>query len=122
MGHSKSPTVYLVFRKPRPTETRANLPPNNGVSPFKGTTVKILSIRPAPPGAGGAVAHFDVEISDDIRLFGLRLSRREAGGHSVYAPNAAGRRAATFSYALVDQIAAAALAAIEELKPHEHAA
>jgi hypothetical protein len=84
--------------------------------------MRILSIRPAPEGAGGAVAHFDVEISDDIRLFGLRLSRREAGGHSVYAPNAMGRRAATFSYELVDQIAAAALAALEEQMPHERAA
>jgi hypothetical protein len=81
--------------------------------------VKILDLRPVPPGAGGALAHFDVEINEDIRLFGLRLSERSAGGHSVYAPNAMGRRCATFSYALVDQIAAAALAALEEQTPHD---
>lgn len=82
--------------------------------------MKILSIRPVPPGAGGAVAHFDVEINDDIRLFGLRLSERAAGGHSVYSPNAMGRRCATFSYKLVDQIAAAALAALKEQMPNDH--
>ncbi|MER9392216.1 MULTISPECIES: hypothetical protein [unclassified Mesorhizobium] len=81
--------------------------------------MKILSIKPEPPGSGNVVARFDIELSDDLRLFGLRLSHRSAGGHSVYAPNAMGSRCATFSYTLVDQIAAAALAALEEQKPHD---
>ena len=81
--------------------------------------MRILSLRPVPPGTGSALAHFDVELNDDIRLFGLRLSKRESGGHSVYAPNSMGRRAATFSYDLVAQIAAAALAALKEQTPHD---
>jgi hypothetical protein len=81
--------------------------------------LQILSIRPEPPGCGNVVARFDIELNDDLRLFGLRLSERTAGGHAVYAPNAMGHRCATFSYALVDQIASAALAALKEQKPHD---
>lgn len=81
--------------------------------------MKILDIRPEPPGSGRVIARFNVEISDDIRLFGLRLSERAAGGHAVYAPNAMGQRCATFSYPLVERIAAAALAALKEQMPHD---
>jgi len=35
--------------------------------------LKILSIKPEPPGSGSVIARFDIELSDDLRLFGLRL-------------------------------------------------
>ncbi|RUX51428.1 hypothetical protein EOA33_06315 [Mesorhizobium sp. M4A.F.Ca.ET.050.02.1.1] len=82
----------------------------------------IMDIRPEPPGYGQTVARFDIALSDELRLFGLRLKQRSAGGFSVYAPNADGQRCVTFSPALVDEIARAALAALEERKPHDRTA
>ncbi|RWO53699.1 hypothetical protein [Mesorhizobium sp.] len=79
----------------------------------------ILSIKPEPPGLGGVIARFDIALSDELRLFGLRLTERAAGGHAVYAANTMGRRSATFSPNLVEQISRAALAALKELKPHD---
>lgn len=82
--------------------------------------MRILSIRPEPPGGlGRTVARFDIALNDDLRLFGLRLTERAAGGHSVYSPNAHGARVATFSQDLVQEIACAALAALKELKPYD---
>jgi hypothetical protein len=81
--------------------------------------LQILSIQPEPPGCGNVVARFDVALTDELRLFGLRLTERSAGGYAVYAPNAMGRRCATFSPNLVEEIARAALAALKEQKPHD---
>lgn len=81
--------------------------------------MKIIACRPEPPGGfGNVVARADVEISEDLRVFNLKVSRRPAGGYSVYAPNAMGGRVITFSIALAQEIAAAALAALEEQKPY----
>ncbi|TIT18557.1 MAG: hypothetical protein E5W70_28835 [Mesorhizobium sp.] len=84
--------------------------------------MKILSIRPEPPGLGNIIARFDVALTDELRLFGLRLTERTAGGYAVYAPNAMGRRCATFSPNLVEEISRAALAALKELRPHDRSA
>ena len=81
--------------------------------------MRILSIRPAPPGSGSTLARFDLEMTEDLRIFNLRLTARSSGGHSVFAPNAMGARVATFSNRLVDQIASAALAALTELSPND---
>jgi hypothetical protein len=80
----------------------------------------IIDIKPEPPGSGSTIARFNVALNDDLRLFGLRLTERAAGGHAVYAPNAHGARVATFSPTLVDQISRAALAALEERMPHDN--
>ncbi|RUU45005.1 hypothetical protein EOC93_08735 [Mesorhizobium sp. M6A.T.Ce.TU.002.03.1.1] len=79
----------------------------------------ILSIKPEPPGCGNVIARFDVALTDELRLFGLRLTERTAGGYAVYAPNAMGRRCATFSEKLVHEIARAALAALKEPTPND---
>ncbi|TGT55112.1 hypothetical protein [Mesorhizobium sp. M8A.F.Ca.ET.167.01.1.1] len=84
--------------------------------------MQILRITPEPPGNGNVIARFDIALNDDIRLFGLRITERTAGGYSIYGPNAHGGRTVTFSYNLVDQMARAALAALEEQKPHVKAA
>ncbi|TIV98317.1 MAG: hypothetical protein E5V85_11730 [Mesorhizobium sp.] len=80
--------------------------------------MKILSCRPEPPGCGQTVARFDIALSDELRLFGLRLKRRATGGYAVHSPNANGVRVVTFSPNLVDEISRAALAALDERKPN----
>lgn len=80
--------------------------------------MQILWIKPEPPGSGSTVARFNVALNDDVRLFGLRLTGRRDGGYSVYAPNAGGTRVVTFSPSLVEEIARAAMAALE-LSPHD---
>lgn len=73
--------------------------------------MEILAIRPAAPG-GDVVARFDVELPDRLRLFGLTLKRARDGSLRVWAPNCAGRHAASFHPALATEIAQAALAAL----------
>lgn len=75
--------------------------------------MEILNIRPAPEGAGGrTVAHFDVQLTPEARLFNLRLVETPDGRRLVYAPNAFGERAATFSPTLSNELARAAGAAL----------
>ncbi|PWK65853.1 hypothetical protein C8K44_11568 [Aminobacter sp. AP02] len=75
----------------------------------------ILAIRPAPAGAGGrTLAHFDVQLTPDCRLFNLKL----VDGHSgrlVYAPNAFGERVATFSPSFANDLVRAAGVALGAL-------
>lgn len=82
--------------------------------------MQILSIRPEPPGAGSTVARFDLELSDQLRMFGLRLVRKPDGLRAIYAPNSGGARVVTFGATLVQEIANAAEAAIKGLSPHDH--
>ena len=85
--------------------------------------MKIISIRPAPPGTDGrAIAHFDVEITPDLRLMGLRLVETN-GRYLTYAPNSHGRPTATFSRHLANDLSRAASAALREgIAPNERAA
>ncbi|RWE49275.1 MAG: hypothetical protein EOS79_07610 [Mesorhizobium sp.] len=76
--------------------------------------MKVLDIRPAPPGVGRTVAHFDVQLTPDCRLYGLRLVEAGGGRHLTYAPNSHGIRVATFTRELADQISRAASAAWSE--------
>jgi hypothetical protein len=77
---------------------------------------------PQPGKAVRAVATFDVELSADIRMFGLRLMEAPDGRLLVYAPSAnGGRRLATFSPALSDQIADLAATELERAH-HRHGA
>lgn len=80
--------------------------------------MRIINCRPEPPGSGNVIARVDVEIDEHIRLFNLKVSQRPEGGYAVFSPNSMGCRSATFSRYLVKQIAIAAVAALEELKPN----
>ena len=54
----------------------------------------------ANPGGGqmALVAHFDLQITDEIRICGMRLLRAPDGKLLTYAPTAlGGRRSVTFS-------------------------
>ena len=83
--------------------------------------MRILSIRPAPPG-GTDLARFDAETPEGIRLFNLSLKRGADGVCRVWAPCAFGQRVATFPASIVDTIAAAALAALRSADQYDRLA
>ncbi|QPC93529.1 hypothetical protein [Mesorhizobium sp. INR15] len=65
------------------------------------------------------IARADIEISDDIKVFNLKISKRPDGNYAVFGPNALGGRVVTFSRTLVNEIAEAAVAALKEPMPHD---
>ncbi|MEC5291658.1 hypothetical protein VSX64_13270 [Aurantimonas sp. C2-6-R+9] len=85
--------------------------------------MRILSIRPAPPGAGTrTIAHFDVEAGPHLRLYNLTLRRLADGRYRIVAPNACGKHAASFHPELAAELSSAAAQALSELeaaKPYE---
>lgn len=85
--------------------------------------MRILSIHPASPGTDGrAIAHFDVELTPDLRLCGLRLVESN-GRFLTYAANNHGRPTATFSRHLATELSRAASAALcEGIAPNDLAA
>lgn len=71
----------------------------------------ILSIQlVAKPGGGSLklLATFDIELSDMVRLYGVRLLSTPDGRRMVYAAQAGSRRTATFDPRLAEQITALA--------------
>jgi len=75
--------------------------------------MRILRIIPDRTG-GAIVARFDVELTDDIRMYGLTL-RQTKNGHRSDVPNIHGRHVVTFTPHVAQQITDAALAALKEL-------
>lgn len=74
---------------------------------------KILSVRPAPFGAGErTIAFIDVEISENLRLYNLALRSTSGGRMRTFSPNAMGKHTATFTPALAELITQAAVAAL----------
>lgn len=85
--------------------------------------MKILSIRRAPLCAGtNVVAHFDVEITPEFRVYCLSLREEPGGGHRITAPNAYGRRVATFTKDFAIRLTAAAVEALKELNARDNLA
>lgn len=77
--------------------------------------MQILSIRPAPAGAGGrTVARFDVEVSPDVRLHNLKLVDGQ-NGRRVYAASAFGANTATFTTELARELVRLATQALGEI-------
>ena len=74
--------------------------------------MKILSIRPAPPG-GSTIAHADVEIIDGVKLYGLRVSRADDGTYRAFGQNSERGRTCAFSHEIVAQITEATLSQLE---------
>lgn len=77
--------------------------------------MKIISIRPAPPGSGNTLCRFDVQL-DGMRLHNVSL-KRTGSGLRVFAPSAFGCAAVTFT----PETAAALIAlASGEIAKHEY--
>lgn len=80
--------------------------------------MRITSIASSSDGGGGAVreiARFDLQLSHDVKLYGLRLMRAPDGRYLTYAPSSGGRRFATFAPSLVDSITAAAVSSFNDM-------
>jgi hypothetical protein len=78
--------------------------------------MRILSIRPAPPGDGGrTLARFDLQLVDGVRLYNLKLAEKPDGRRRVFAPSAFGSAAATFQTDIAEKIVRAASAALGEI-------
>lgn len=73
----------------------------------------ILAVRPTPVGAGRTIAHFDVQLTGEVRMFNLKLVRGHRG-YRIYAPSAYGSSVATFSPDLSEQLIGAVEAALGE--------
>ena len=81
--------------------------------------MRILSIRPEPPGFGNAktIARFDVEVNEHLRIYNIGLRQIDDGTRRVCAPNAYGKHSATFSPELAKLLAKLAS---EAYKPYEY--
>lgn len=69
--------------------------------------MKILDLDPVVASGNGGlrtIAEFDLELSDTVRLLGLRLLETPDGRRIVYAAQAGSRRTATFDPRLAAQI------------------
>jgi hypothetical protein len=76
----------------------------------------VLNIEPVADRGGGGMrilAHFDLQLSDDVRMYGLRLLEAPDGNRITYAPQSGSRRSATFARQLAERITAAASISLE---------
>ncbi len=74
--------------------------------------MKIIDIWPMHEGSN-SIARFDLELSDQVRIFGLHLKRNECGHLRVFAPKSGGQHAASFRPEISEEITLAAIAALE---------
>jgi hypothetical protein len=83
--------------------------------------MEVLNIEPvANSGDGGmrVIAFFDLQLSDDVRMYGLRLLEAPDGNRITYAPQSGSRRSATFARPLAERITAAASISLEAVTAH----
>ena len=64
-------------------------------------------------GSMRTIAYFDVELSPEIKLYGMRLLEAPSGKRISYAPSSGGRRFATFAPDLAASITDAAIKSYE---------
>ncbi|MBB3523099.1 hypothetical protein [Rhizobium sp. BK456] len=84
--------------------------------------MRILALKPIADPGGGAmklVATFDLQLTDTVRLYGLRLLQTPDGRRIVYAAQAGSRRTATFSRELSEAITTAASIELEAATAHD---
>ena len=84
--------------------------------------MQILTMRQIDEPANGhrAIAWFDLQLTDDCRLYGLRLLRMRDGRLLTYAPQSGSRRVATFADGLAERITALAIDEYEALTADAH--
>lgn len=68
--------------------------------------MKILELQPIDEPGGGhrAIAVFDLQLTPECRLYGLRLLRMRDGRLLTFAPQSGYRRVATFATSLAAEI------------------
>lgn len=72
-----------------------------------------------PSGRHRAAAVFDLQLTPDCRLYGLRLLRMADGRLLTFAPQAGYRRVATFAAPLASEITKLATDQYEALTAHD---
>lgn len=79
--------------------------------------MQILTMKTIDEPALGhrAIASFDLQLTDDCRLYGLRLLRMRDGNILTFAPQSGPRRVATFAASLAERITQLALDQYEAL-------
>jgi hypothetical protein len=73
--------------------------------------MRVIDIWPTCEGSS-SVAIFDLELTPQIRIFGLILKRNTDGDMRVFAPKSGGRHAASFHPEISEEITTAAIAAL----------
>ncbi len=83
--------------------------------------MRILDLQPIDEPSGGhhAVAVFDLELTAECRLYGLRLLRMRDGRLLTFAPQSGHRRVATFATGLASQITRLATDKLEAVTAHD---
>lgn len=83
--------------------------------------MQILNMKPLdePPGGNRAIATFDLELDDDVRLYALRLLEMKDGNHLVYAPQSGPRRVATFRRGFAENLTRMAIEELKAVTAHE---
>ena len=66
--------------------------------------MRILNIRPAPPGTA-TLAHVDVEPASGVRIYGVRISRADDGTYRAFGQNSDRGRTCAFDHDVANQIA-----------------
>lgn len=66
--------------------------------------MRIISIRPAPPGSA-TLAHVDVEPSPGTRIYGVRISRSDEGTYRAFGPSTERGRVCAFDRDIANHIA-----------------
>jgi hypothetical protein len=81
--------------------------------------MKIIDIWPMREGSS-TLARFDLELTEQVRIFGLHLKRSDDGRMRVFGPKSGGRHAASFHPTISEEITSAAIAALEGKSHVEH--
>ncbi|KQY12611.1 hypothetical protein [Rhizobium sp. Root482] len=83
--------------------------------------MRILYLQPIDEPSGGhrAIAVFDLELTPEARLYGLRLLRMRDGRLLTFAPQSGSRRVATFATELAARITSLAIDEHKALTAHD---
>lgn len=87
--------------------------------------MRILAIRRAIDDGARRfrlLAHYDAQITDEIRLFGLQLMAAPDGRPLTFVPTKHGNKVATFSPALAQRLTDLAAIELEGLNAHDRTA
>ena len=76
--------------------------------------MRILYAHPTKErGNRPCIGFVDVELDENVRLYGIRVVRQPDGRHIIYAPQAGHRHAASFSRPFAEELTTAAVTALE---------
>lgn len=86
--------------------------------------MQVISFWPVSEYGSPTIGYFDIQVTDGLRLCGMRLiKQRGSGEYRIIAPPVGNRRAVTFHPSVASKITRAVLAHIDQQSPNaQHAA